>query len=261
VNEEPLAPPVTIEEQQSLIRTIRRVESFALFFLIFRTPRTLETLSQTIQETFPNKTMTWIRCAEPVTNFLAFFRDSLPKDASQKPDILFVSGLENWMGSMPPNEQLQVITNLNANRNSLETLVNQSFILCLPEHLLPLFAIHAPDLFSIRSNIFRFLEIENTGESESTTQVIGDPQGDWASIQGLTLLEKENIIIRLKKRLADPHISLLEQINLSNLLARYFYSLAKYEEAEPLFRKAIQIAEETLTGNRSDLAKYISSTS
>jgi tetratricopeptide (TPR) repeat protein len=160
---------------------------------------------------------------------------------------------------MPPDEQLQAITSLNANRNNLETLVNQSFFLCIPEHLLPLFVIHAPDLFSIRSGIFRFLELEMEGidEYKGVIQMMGDIQTGWTDIQGLTISERENIITRLRERLVTSDIKSLEQANISNLLAEYLYSFAKYQEAEPLYRKALEIREEILEKKNSDIAESL----
>jgi superkiller protein 3 len=175
-----LPPAEPEEEYQTLVRTLRRTNSFRLLF-VECLPAEGERLIAKVQADVPQKKIEVLGLDKSVYNFYKIIED-LPK--RDEINILFVTGLEyslyeyeqekrelgwkseeiysySWRG-VPP-----VLINLNQQRERFRDNFNICFVFILPRFAVDYLIERAPDFFDWRSSLFKLSMDKELLQAES----------------------------------------------------------------------------------------------
>ena len=222
------------EEYKSLVRTLKRTDSFRLLF-VECSPTEGEDLIAKVKVDVPKKKIETLLLNKSVYNFYNII-ENLPK--RDEINILFVQGLEysiyeyekekrelgwdseeiysySWRG-VPP-----VLINLNQQRERFRDNFNMCFVFILPRFAVNYFIHRAPDFFDWRSSLYKFYVGKERLQIESKT-----PQERKRELMRLQcLIDEDSQTPEQKAEL------FFEQGLLYNFAEQYEKAIASYDKA------------------------------
>ena len=279
-------------EFRRLIRSLELAEKYFLYFACCTAPRQRELIAQA-RQALPRYNLKVVSFNKRAANLLQEITEQL---ANEKPDAIFVNGLEYSISKEGKGKENALITNLNLWRDAFPQRLSCPLVLWLPEYALVKIINNAPDFFSVRSGIFYF---SATPERVMAQITQFSQERDWetsalsleAKQQRLETLQKlldeyqalpldkrdQAMETRLLRKLAEihgiradyPQAVAYEQQALAiaqengyqeseaasyNNLAELYRAQGRYERAEPLYKKALDIRERVLGAGHPDTA-------
>jgi len=229
-------------EIEALARALRRAEGFSLFFAVCDNNAVRDRAISDVKERLGDSLVRELAVREPVDNLLDLARQT---DEGVSPRALFVYGMEGWLPAGDEAEKSPFVVNLNETRNQWPNALSSPLVLWVPSHVLRSIAHGAPDFCSVRSGIYAF---EATAEERDQIRTI-TIEADLAAIAGLPHEEKLERVTTLED-LLKQHESLPEEKRdpqveerLLQSCADFYYVLARYDVAEPLLRRLLEMAE------------------
>lgn len=255
---DPFAPqePDEQAELEALTRSIRRARGFSLLLAWCNQVDQRDRLMDRIVASNPDLHIQKIPIYEPTNQLLEELRPHLE---SRAPDAVFVYGMEAWLPAGKAAEESPFVLNLNAARNFFPQAVPCSLVLWVPEHLLAAIAHGAPDFCSVRSGLFVFAPIATVrSEMLSNLTDIG-----LHMAFALTVEEREDRVAELKRLLREYESlpaetrELLVEARLLDRIATLREASGAYQEAEPLFRRALELRESALGNSDPAVAESL----
>ena len=244
------------EQVELLVRSIRYAEEFALFFAVCNQNGLRERLLRDLRAQLSDLKVDDFPVWKPVRNLYRSLRDRYPEGAP-KPDVVMVYGIEAWLPSGVEGENSPFVRNLNAARDHLPLVLKGPMVLWLPEHALKSIAAGAPDFCSVRSGIFTF---SSTSEERQGMEGILQTMG-LEGVAGLSYEEKESRAAQLMEMLEEVDRQSAEERDtkrerrLLRSAAETFYTMGRYDKAEPLLRRLLAMDEASYGPDHPEVAR------
>ena len=241
-----------------MIRAIRYSEEFTLLLALCNSNEIRRKIIHLLRELAPEKKIEDVPLNESIDNLYHLLSRRFHGDSGEDslPEVLMVYGLETWLPSGEEAERSPFVRNLNAARNHFPRLFPGVLLLWISDHHLEAIARGAPDFFSVRSGIYFFASTEGEiHKTESVLQMLG-----LDGVAGMSMNDKLRRAGELEKMLEqetslpESERDLKRERRLIRAAAETFYTLAKYDKAEPLLRRVLQIDEEQYGPNHPEVA-------
>lgn len=246
------------KEFEDLIRALEWSNEFAIYFAVVNPPlirkHTAEELKRRLKEKGVKVHSLELNSSyfdllsiipEKVPSYC--FRGAGTKDTKNHP-VLFIFGAEEAIASDAETRRL-FFDSLNWQRDKLRETIACPLVIWLPEFVLRILALEAPDFWSWRSGVY-YLEPEPIWILKDTEELF---KGGTSEYDVLTYQEKIRRLQQFKALLEDYERHPFEDKLESELLGIQCYllqeagkvslALANYEEAKRYFLQGLKIAE------------------
>ena len=225
--------PENLLELAAMERMIERADSFRLAFAVVNHPSLGERLRASVRRDLG------LSIADAILDpgDPAGVVGAIERASSTGPDAIFVHGLER-LG--PLSDDPTAIRELNLNRDYLWRAVRMPVVVWAPDFALRALARRAPDLWSIRSGLYRFQpERSDAGETSATaTAGFGWELSPAERQERQTLLR--DLLEELEEHGGDPaaRASILGGLGeAARMQGRYQDAIELYQQALPLYRE------------------------
>jgi tetratricopeptide (TPR) repeat protein len=238
-----LAPPEQEVELKALGRATHFAEGFALLFACCNSIPLRTKLIQEFRSQNPDLNVLEVSVTEPVDNLLDVLRDRLQEQA---PDAVFVFGFELWMDSTESAEHSALVANLNATRDALPDAVPCPLVLWLPEYILVAIQRAAPDLFSVHSGLYTFVDPDILKLSLAASTVTSDYEESLAALpyeEKLSRIGALQDVLAAYGELPPDERELLVEVRLLDSLGRLLHAVGRSEDAEAVLRRVLDIRQ------------------
>jgi tetratricopeptide (TPR) repeat protein len=227
-----------IAEIKALTRSIIRAEHFSLLFARSNQRPRQKELIEKIKTGLPGKKIEVVYFENEISNLL----DELRGRFDEKPDAVFVYGLETSMPKSEIADKTPFVLNLNASRNAFPAIIDCPIVFWLPDYAIKAIMNGAPDFFSVRSGVFFF---EN--DEELTTRQISEAvSSGYKEHDALFYEERQQRIKNLEELLAEYRSlpqekrDLEAEYHLKDRLADIYDKTANYSKAEQLLKEVLE---------------------
>ncbi len=232
-----------IAELKALVRSLKRAEHFSLLFARSnQRPKQKELMEKVISE-LPKKKIEVIYFENGIKNLLDELRTKID---DEKPDAVFIYGLESSMPKSEIAHKTPFVKNLNASRNAFPSVIDCPIVFWLPDYGITAIMNGAPDFFSVRSGVFFFENNENK-MSQQISQAISTGYKEQDSL----LLKERQERIKTLLELLNEYQSLTEnkrnfqtEYELKDKLADLYRSISDFSKAEKLRKELLEEAKE-----------------
>lgn len=236
-----LAPPEQEVELKALGRATHFAKGFALLFACCNSIPLRTKLIQEFRAQNPELNVLEVSVSEPIDNLLDVLRDRLREQA---PDAVFVFGFELWMDSTESAERSALVANLNATRDAFPGAVPCPLVVWVPEYILIAIQRGAPDLFSVHSGLYTFVDpgvrqlelVRSTVNTDYEKSLAGLPYEE--KIARIAALQD---VLAAYEELPPDNRELLAEARLLGSLGRLLESVGQIEEAEAVLRRVLAI--------------------
>jgi tetratricopeptide (TPR) repeat protein len=233
-------PPDEAKELSTLIRAIEFARRFSLLIVRCNEPITRERLIREIKTQLPDLNIEVVHFDRPIRHLL----DELRARPESNPGVIFVTGLEHSMERDAP-EKSPFIVNLNHSRNGFGKFVHCPLVLWLPEFVVNAVAHGAPDFFSVRSGLYYFIATPDAARPMIEQHLSPEIYETYS----MPLDEKRERIASIENLLNDfrtlpeANRNAGEEADLLRRLGILHESIGELDEAEAIYREAVQLAE------------------
>lgn len=182
-------------------------------------------------------------------------RDSAA-NANVRPDAIFMWGLENWILEPPDDDATQFLAGVNRNRNSLTASLPCPLVIWCAPGVVAAFQDNAGDFFSIRDTFFDFTARDPSNSNPVAPDLVRGSYADAALSPG----ERDALTNELYERLGDVRVSPdgrdknAALIRVLQRLGDVLWVSGRYDEALPLYERALDIRETQLGATHPDTA-------
>ena len=233
-------------ELRVLARNITMALGFGLLFVQCSQSELRERLMHELELRLPDKKLFRAPIREPVMSLMHTLAERLDAlTEAEKPDAVFVYGLEAWLPARDEEPGARFVPNLNIFRNDFRKYVPCLMLMWLSEHLLRDIQDRAPDFFSVRSGIYAFAapatETEPSPPSLAASEEIG--------FAGLSLEDKQERIENLRNLLTgfealpearrDPNT----EAGLLHSLILVYQVMERYDDMEQAIARLTALTE------------------
>jgi len=221
-----------VEELQALDRMVRRADGFRLGFVIANHPLRVDSVTEELATRWRPKAVATVSIDDPGASLVS----KLAQAARGEPVAIFVRGFERlrrMAGGTP------AVRGLNLNRDRLRSTVPVPVVFFGPEYAIRRIAAEAPDLWAVRSGVFRFRPEAGTA---GLTAALARREIDWNAAPGerrdrQVLLD--HILEELDQGDGSPQDRAEALAGLAHAAAmqdRYSDAIALYGQALPIYR-------------------------
>jgi tetratricopeptide (TPR) repeat protein len=226
-------------QMRNLANAVKLADSFSLLFVrCNQRPRQKEIIKELKGQLAEYKIKVIF-----LENQIEHLLDELEKElGDEKPDSVFVYGLENSFPKADTAAESKFVVTLNHSRNSFKKVLNCPLVLFLPEYALSAIYHGATDFYSIRSGVYLF-----SAKAEETEQLISQHTSQaYRELEGLLFEERQNRIKTIEELFAEYQSLPVSQRNLDKenrlreKLAELYYISGEYGKAQNLYQEAIE---------------------
>ncbi len=221
-----------VEELQALDRMVRRADGFRLGFVIANHPLRVDSVTEELATRWRPKAVATVSIDDPGASLVS----KLAQAARGEPVAIFVRGFERlrrMAGGTP------AVRGLNLNRDRLRSTVPVPVVFFGPEYAIRRIAAEAPDLWAVRSGVFRFRPEAGTA---GLTAAVARREIDWSTApeqrrDRAVLLD--HILEELDENDGSPEDraeALAGLARAASMKNRYADAIALYEQALPIYR-------------------------
>ncbi len=260
----PNSPEETPEESNAqgirrLVRGLQLAKGFALYFVICNDcPFALKQM-ELAEAALPPNYVLRVSITQPIESLREYLLERIHQE-EHPPRALFLYGLESWIAKDKVVET-DMILRINAIRNSFAATLPYCLVFWLPEYLYLAMLRAAPDFCSIRSGIYQLTPPASQAKEIPTTQSL--TSGNYTELMGIPLEERKERLQDLTALLAEYQSieedsrDLLAEARILQRSGDLYYGFGQYEEAEPLYLRALSIREKQLGAEHPDTANSL----
>jgi hypothetical protein len=221
-----------VEELRALDRMVQRADGFRLGFVIANHPLLVDSVTEELATRRRPKAVATVSIDDPGASLVS----ELAQAARGEPVAIFVRGFERlrrMAGGTPATR------GLNLNRDRLRSTVPMPVVFWGPEYAIRRFAGEAPDLWAVRSGVFRFRPEAGTA---ARTTALARRGIDWNTAPGERRDREvllDHILEELDEGDGSPQDRAEALAGLAHAAAmedRYPDAIALYDQALPIHR-------------------------